>query len=224
LRWQPNTKKKIGFKGVLLIEPKPREPTKHQYDYDAQTVIGFLKHYGLEKDFKLNIEPNHTTLAGHDYEHDIEMASRYGMLGSVDSNSGDTLLGWDTDQFPMDIKKATLVMMTIIRQNGIAPGGLNFDSKVRRESTDIEDVFIAHIGAMDTFARGLLNAASAQETLTKMVDERYSSWSSDLGKKIESGDCDFETLENYIFELKGVDPQKRSSQQEKYESIFNTFL
>jgi len=163
-------------------------------------------------------------LAGHDYEHDIEMASRYGMLGSVDSNSGDTLLGWDTDQFPMDIKKATLVMMTIIRQNGIAPGGLNFDSKVRRESTDIEDIFIAHIGAMDTFARGLLNAASAQETLTKMVDERYSSWSSDLGKKIESGDCDFETLENYIIELKGVDPQKRSSQQEKYESVFNTFL
>jgi len=217
-------KKKIGFKGVLLIEPKPREPTKHQYDYDAQTVIGFLKHYGLEKDFKLNIEPNHTTLAGHDYEHDIEMASRYGMLGSVDSNSGDTLLGWDTDQFPMDIKKATLVMMTVIRQNGIAPGGLNFDSKVRRESTDIEDIFIAHIGAMDTFARGLLNAASAQETLTKMVDERYSSWSSDLGKKIESGDCDFETLENYIIELKGVDPQKRSSQQEKYESVFNTFL
>jgi len=160
-------KKKIHFDGQLLIEPKPREPTKHQYDYDAQTVIGFLKHYGLDKDFKLNIEPNHSTLAGHDYEQDIEVASRFGLLGSIDSNTGDPLLGWDTDQFPMDIKKATLVMLTVIRQKGLAPGGLNFDSKVRRESVDIEDLFIAHIGAIDTFARGLLNAAK--------IVERYNS-------------------------------------------------
>jgi len=178
-------KKKIGFTGQLLIEPKPREPTKHQYDYDAQTVISFLKHYELDKDFKLNIEPNHTTLAGHDYEHDVEIASRYGMLGSIDSNTGDTLLGWDTDQFPMDTKKTTLLMQTVLRQGGIAPGGLNFDAKVRRESTDIEDVFLAHIGAMDCFARGLLNAAKLKEkgTIEKLIKERYSSWDSELGKK-----------------------------------------
>jgi len=217
-------KKKLGFTGTFLIEPKPREPTKHQYDYDAQTVIGFLKHYKLENEFKLNIEPNHTTLAGHDYEHDVEVASRYGMLGSVDSNTGDTLLGWDTDQFPMDVKKATLLMMTVIRQGGLAPGGLNFDAKVRRESTDIEDMFIAHIGAMDTFARGLLNAAKAMETLDKMVTERYKSWESELGKKVESGDCDFDTLEKYILSQSSQEPQTISSKQEKFESVFNRYV
>jgi len=218
-------KKKIGFTGTFLIEPKPREPTKHQYDYDAQTVIGFLKQYNLEKEFKLNIEPNHTTLAGHDYEHDVEVASRYGMLGSVDSNTGDTLLGWDTDQFPMDIKKATLLMMSIIRQGGLAPGGLNFDAKVRRESTDIEDMFIAHIGAMDSFARGLLNAANAFETMNKMVEERYKSWDSELGKKIESGECDFDYLEESMKkEFNNKEPNTISSKQEKYESVFNRFI
>jgi len=206
LKMAVDYKKKIGFEGQFLIEPKPREPTKHQYDYDAQTVIGFLKHYGLENDFKLNIEPNHTTLAGHDYEHDIMISSRYGMLGSIDSNTGDVLLGWDTDQFPMDVKKATLVMLTVLKQGGLAPGGLNFDSKVRRESTDLEDLFIAHIGAMDTFARGLLNAAKiiSVGTIDRLIAERYSSWKSELGQKIEHGKCDLETLETYIFWLRST--------------------
>jgi len=225
LHMAANYKKKIGFAGQLLIEPKPREPTKHQYDYDAQTVIGFLKHYGLDKDYKLNIEPNHTTLAGHDYEHDIEVASRYGMLGSIDSNSGDTLLGWDTDQFPMDFKKTTLVMRTVLRQGGLAPGGLNFDSKVRRESTDIEDMFIAHVGAMDAFARGLINAVHIVEkgTVDKLIEQRYSSWSTEFGKKISSGHSSFEDLEKYIFEKKEHgEPTQISSKQEKFEVLFNT--
>eukprot|EP00755_Sulcionema_specki_P038138 Sspe_Gene.2730::Locus_908_Transcript_1_1_Confidence_1.000_Length_1318::g.2730::m.2730/K01805/xylA; xylose isomerase len=148
-------KKKIGATYQLLIEPKPREPTVHQYDYDAQTVMGFLNHYGLQNDFKLNIEPNHTTLAGHDYEHDIRMASAYGMLGSVDCNAGQPYLGWDTDEFPSDPRKAMMCMLIIIQQGGIAPGGNNFDCKLRRESTDIEDMFLGHIGGMDCLARGL---------------------------------------------------------------------
>uniref|UniRef100_A0A2C9M2L2 Xylose isomerase n=1 Tax=Biomphalaria glabrata TaxID=6526 RepID=A0A2C9M2L2_BIOGL len=139
-------KKKIGFKGVFLIEPKPKEPSKHQYDYDAMTVIGFLRTYGLANEIKLNIEPNHTTLAGHAYEHDIVMASAFNMLGSVDANTGSPDLGWDTDQFPMDIKNATLLMQVILKQGGLQPGGLNFDCKVRRESTELKDMFIAHIG------------------------------------------------------------------------------
>jgi len=217
-------KNKIGFKGQLLIEPKPREPTKHQYDYDAQTVIGFLKQYNLDGEFKLNIEPNHSTLAGHDYEHDIEIASRYGFLGSVDSNTGDPLLGWDTDQFPMDIKKATLVAQIIVRQGGLAPGGLNFDCKVRRESIDIEDMFIAHIGAMDTFARGLRNYARIVQDgqLEALVTQRYSSWQTDLGQRIEKGEASLEELEEYV--LQHGEPKPISAKQEKFESLFNCFL
>ena len=139
-------KQQIGFTGQLLIEPKPKEPTAHQYDYDAQTVWGFLKTYNLEAHYKVNIEPNHTTLAGHSFEHDIEVASRFGYLGSIDSNTGSPSLGWDTDQFPMNLRDCTMVMRAVIRQGGLAPGGLNFDCKVRRESTDIEDIFIGHIG------------------------------------------------------------------------------
>lgn len=142
LRFAADYKKKIGFQGQLLIEPKPREPTKHQYDYDSAAVVGFLKNYGLDKDFKLNIEANHATLSGHTFEHELQFASSYGFLGSVDANTGDTLLGWDTDQFPTDIKSTTLAMGVIINQNGLAPGGLNFDAKLRRESTDIEDLFL----------------------------------------------------------------------------------
>jgi xylose isomerase len=177
----------IGAKYQLLIEPKPREPTKHQYDYDAQTVIGFLKHYGLDKDFKLNIEPNHTTLAGHSYEHDLLVSSKYNFLGSIDANTGDELLGWDTDQFPMDVKKALLTMIIVLEQGGIQPGGLNFDAKVRRESTDLDDLFIAHIGAMDTFARGLRAAAKikADGTWDKWLSARYASFDSGIGAKIE---------------------------------------
>jgi len=217
-------KKKIGFTGQLLIEPKPREPTKHQYDYDAQTVIGFLKTYGLDKDFKLNIEPNHTTLAGHDYEHDIEMASRFGMLGSIDSNTGDPLLGWDTDQFPMDVKKTTQTMLIVLRQGGLAPGGLNFDCKVRRESTDLDDIFIAHIGAMDAFARGLRIAAKIvqEDRIPKLVRERYSTYDSGIGKKIEEGTTSFEELEKYAQEHGA--PKQISSKQEKYEFLFNDYV
>jgi len=188
-------------------------------------LSAFLKTYGLDKDFKLNIEPNHTTLAGHDYEHDIEVSSLYGMLGSIDSNTGDTLLGWDTDQFPMDVKKATLVMKSVIRQGGVAPGGLNFDAKVRRESTDIEDMFIAHIGSMDTFARGLLNAVRLEEegVLSGLVKERYLSWDSALGKKVEAGECGFEELEQFILSKKQEEqePAVRSGKQERAEMILN---
>lgn len=214
----------IKFNGQLLIEPKPREPTKHQYDYDAQTVIAFLKTYGLEKSFKLNIEPNHTTLAGHDYEHDLEIASQYNFLGSVDSNTGDPLVGWDTDQFLTDVKKATLVMEIIIKQGGLGKGGLNFDCKVRRESTDVEDMFIAHIGAMDVFARGLRNAERLLKTeiLGKLKNERYSSWKSEIGQRIEKGNATIEDLANLA--LKNGEPEQHSGKQEKYEMLLNSII
>lgn len=217
-------KEKIGLKCQFLIEPKPKEPCKHQYDYDAMSVIGFLKHFGLDGHFKLNIEPNHTTLAGHSYEHDIVMASAFGMLGSVDSNTGSPDLGWDTDQFPMDIRNTTMVMKTVIEQGGLQPGGLNFDAKVRRESTDLEDLFIAHIGAMDAFARGLRNAVRIIEegVLNKMVKERYRSFSSGLGKMLEDGSSSLEEMEEFI--KQHGDPKVTSGKQEKYESIFNHYL
>jgi len=217
-------KHKIGFKGTLLIEPKPKEPTKHQYDYDAQTVIAFLKQYGLDNDFKLNIEPNHTTLAGHSYEHDIIFASKYGMLGSVDCNSGDTSLGWDTDQFNTDIKNSTLVMRTVIEQGGLSPGGLNFDAKVRRESSDVEDLFIAHIGGMDVMARGLKNAAKIIEDglMAAMLKQRYASWNQGLGHEIEVGKASFEQCEQLI-KHKG-EPEVNSGKQEKTENLLNTYI
>ncbi|KAK6990328.1 hypothetical protein BgiMline_013621 [Biomphalaria glabrata] len=217
-------KKKIGFKGVFLIEPKPKEPSKHQYDYDAMTVIGFLRTYGLANEIKLNIEPNHTTLAGHAYEHDIVMASAFNMLGSVDANTGSPDLGWDTDQFPMDIKNATLLMQVILKQGGLQPGGLNFDCKVRRESTELKDMFIAHIGAMDTFARGLKLAARIQEDniLSQAVEERYSSYKSGIGAQIEAGTTSLEQLEEFI--LSNGEPARISGQQEHYESILNYYI
>ncbi|XP_041842865.1 xylose isomerase-like isoform X2 [Melanotaenia boesemani] len=219
-----NYKEKIGLKCQFLIEPKPKEPCKHQYDYDALSVIGFLKHFGLESHFKLNIEPNHTTLAGHSYEHDIVMASAFGMLGSVDSNTGSPDLGWDTDQFPMDIRNTTLVMKTIVEQGGLQPGGLNFDAKVRRESTDLEDLFIAHIGAMDAFARGLRNAVRIIEdgVITEMVKDRYSSFGHGLGQKVESGSATLEEMEDFI--KQNGEPRATSGKQEKYESIFNHYI
>merc|ERR1712048_404503 len=168
-------KKKIGSDAQMLIEPKPREPTAHQYDYDAQTVMGFLHQYGLQGDFKLNIEPNHTTLAGHDYEHDLRMASAYGMLGSIDCNAGQPYLGWDTDEFPSDPRRALLCMQIIVQQGGIAPGGNNFDCKLRRESTDLEDMFLAHIGGMDCLARGLRGAIKLKEDglIDNFISNRY---------------------------------------------------
>ncbi|CAE7521877.1 xylA [Symbiodinium sp. CCMP2592] len=203
-------KKKIGFEAQFCIEPKAREPTAHQYDYDAQTVIGFLYQHGLEKDFKVNIEPNHTTLAGHDYEHDLRMASALGMLGSVDCNAGQPYLGWDTDEFPSDPRKALLSMLIIVQQGGIAPGGNNFDCKLRRESTDIEDMFIAHIGGMDCLARGLLGACKLlqENLLQKALDTRYLSWQSPLGKKVEEGKASLEEIEAYA--LKTPEPATAS--------------
>lgn len=217
-------KKKIGFTGTLLIEPKPKEPSKHQYDYDAMTVIAFLKHFNLDKEYKLNIEPNHTTLAGHGYEHDIAFASAFGMLGSVDSNTGSPDLGWDTDQFPMDVKNATQVMRIILDQGGLAPGGLNFDCKVRRESTALEDMFISHIGAMDTFARGLKAAAKIklEGYFSQLIKDRYISFTTGIGKKIDSGTTDFEELEKYA--LENGEPQAASGRQEHYESLLNRYV
>jgi len=217
-------KEKIGFRGQLLIEPKPKEPTRHQYDYDAMTVIGFLKTYGLDKHFKLNIEPNHTMLAGHAYEHDVVMASAMGMLGSVDANSGSPDLGWDTDQFPMDVKAATMVMQTIVDQGGLQPGGLNFDAKVRRESTDPRDLFIGHVGAMDTMARGLKVAARLHHegTLTRAVQKRYSSYKTGLGLKIANGTATLEDCEAYV--MKHGEPTATSGHQEQYETIFNHYV
>lgn len=214
----------IGGKFQFLIEPKPREPTKHQYDYDAMTVYAFLQHYGLEKDFKMNIEPNHTTLAGHEYEHDIIMSAIHGVLGSIDCNTGDTLVGWDTDQFLMDSRKATLVMKTILSQpNGLSPGGLNFDAKVRRESTNLEDMFIAHIGSMDCFAKGLRTAAAMLESgeMEDLVTKRYSSWESAMGKRVLSGQASLQDLE--AFAKENGEPTQASGQQELYEMVFNRY-
>ena len=217
-------KSRHNMTAQFLIEPKPREPTKHQYDYDAQTTIAFLRTYGLEEHFKLNIEPNHTTLAGHDFEHDIVIASKYGMLGSVDSNTGDPLLGWDTDQFPTDAKKAILVVDAIIEQGGLAPGGLNFDCKPRRESTDDVDLFIGHVGAMDTFARALRIAVKIREdgVLPKMVEDRYSSFDTGFGKKVEEGTLTLEDCEAYV--AKHGEPEQRSGKQELYEMVLNRYV
>ena len=217
-------KKKIGATFQLLIEPKPREPMKHQYDYDAATVISFLKEYHLDQDFKLNIEPNHTTLAGHNFEHDIILASKFKMLGSIDSNTGDPLLGWDTDQFPMNPKETTLVMKCVMEQGGLSPGGLNFDAKVRRESSDVEDLFIAHIGGMDTFARGLRNAAKLLEEniIPTMVDERYASFLEGFGAKFEAGEMTLEEASDYAKST--GEPKQYSGQQEKYEMLMNRYI
>jgi len=215
--------KSIGFTGQLLIEPKPKEPTAHQYDYDAQTVIGFLKHYGLEKHFKLNIEPNHTQLAGHNYLHDLQVASAYGMLGSIDANSGTESLGWDTDQFPMDLKNTTWLMKIVVEQGGLV-GGLNFDAKPRRESTDVEDMFIAHIGGMDSLARGLRNAAKLIEgkVYSTTLHHRYSSYDSDFGASIEKGKATLEQCEAFI--LQHGEPKKTSGKQEKLENQLNRYV
>jgi len=217
-------KKKIGFEGQLLLEPKPKEPCKHQYDYDAQTVMCFLHTYGLQNDFKLNIEPNHTTLAGHSHEHDIAISSAYNMLGSIDSNTGSPDLGWDTDQFPMDLKNATKIMIVVLKQGGIAPGGLNFDCKVRRESTSPEDLLIAHIGAMDCFAKALKCASKFinDDPFKDLMSSRYHNWYSKVAEKLEKGECTLEDCEEHV-KLHG-EPRVFSGKQEKFESIFNRYL
>ncbi|MCS7238428.1 MAG: xylose isomerase [Thermoguttaceae bacterium] len=217
--------KEIGFKGQFYIEPKPKEPTKHQYDFDAAACINFLRTYGLAPYFKLNIETNHATLAGHNVEHELEYAGMQGFLGSVDANTGDLLLGWDTDQFPTDIYLTTKIMLVFLKYGGLAPGGVNFDAKVRRESFEPIDLFYAHIGGMDTFAKGLKIAAQirADGELDRLLKERYSSWDTGIGAEIEAGKHDFKSLEKYMLE-KGEAAPNRSGRQELIENIVNRYI
>ena len=212
-----------GFKGTFLIEPKPMEPTKHQYDVDTETVIGFLRANGLDKDFKVNIEVNHATLAGHTFEHELAVAVDNGLLGSIDANRGDAQNGWDTDQFPVDEFELTQAMLQIIRNGGLAPGGSNFDAKLRRNSTDPEDIFIAHISAMDAMAHGLLNAAEIVEKspIPAMVKERYSSFDSGIGKDFEDGKVGLEALVDYA--KANGEPKQISGKQELYETLVNLY-
>jgi len=212
-----------GFKGTFLIEPKPMEPTKHQYDVDTETVIGFLRAHGLDKDFKVNIEVNHATLAGHTFEHELAVAVDNGMLGSIDANRGDAQNGWDTDQFPVDVFELTQAMLQIIRNGGLGNGGSNFDAKLRRNSTKPEDIFIAHICGMDSMARALLNAAAIVEEspIPEMVKERYASFDSGEGKRFEEGNMSLEELVSYAKEH--GEPKQTSGQQELYETLVNIY-
>ena len=212
-----------GFTGTFLIEPKPMEPTKHQYDVDTETVIGFLKAHGLDKDFKVNIEVNHATLAGHTFEHELAVAVDNGMLGSIDANRGDYQNGWDTDQFPIDNYELTQAMMQIIRNGGFGNGGTNFDAKTRRNSTDLEDIFIAHIAGMDAMARALESAAKLLEEspYKQMLKDRYASFDSGKGKDFEDGKL---TLEDVVAYAKTVgEPKQTSGKQELYEAIVNMY-
>ncbi|PIF05615.1 MAG: xylose isomerase [Draconibacterium sp.] len=216
--------RKQGFKGTFLIEPKPMEPTKHQYDYDAQTVIGFLKANGLEKDFKLNIEVNHATLAGHTFAHDLRMAADSGLLGSIDANKGDYQNGWDTDEFPTNVYEITEAMLEIIQAGGFTNGGINFDAKTRRNSTDLEDIFIAHISGMDTFARSLIIADKIlnDSPYMKMRKERYASFNEGKGADFEAGKLTFEDLRE-IAKATG-EPKQMSGKQELLEQLINWYL
>lgn len=218
-------KKKIGFTGQFLIEPKPKEPTKHQYDFDAANVISFLRGYNLTDHFKLNVETNHATLAGHEMMHELAYASINGLLGSIDANRGDLLLGWDTDQFPTDYYLTAQCMLVILGQGGLQPGGVNFDAKVRRESFEPVDLFHAHIGGMDAFAVGLKIAAQIRKDglLKDFVKQRYASWDSGIGQQIESGQAKFEDLEKYMLE-KGDVAKNVSGRQEMLENIVNRYL
>ncbi len=216
--------KEIGFKGQFLIEPKPKEPTKHQYDFDAATVLNFLKTYDLSDHFKLNIKANHATLAGHSFAHERAVASDAGKLGSVDINRGDPLLGWDTDQFPTDIYDTIHAMLVVLGQGGLGQGGLNFDAKAKRGSTDTLDLFYAHIGGMDTFARGLLIAQDIIKDglIKEFVDQRYGSWSGEMGQKILAGKADFHEMEVYV-KAQG-EPVLKSGRQEYLENIVNRYI
>ncbi len=208
-----------GFTGTFLIEPKPMEPTKHQYDVDTETVVGFLKAHNLDKDFKVNIEVNHATLAGHTFEHELAVAVDNGMLGSIDANRGDAQNGWDTDQFPIDNYELTQAMLEIIRNGGLGNGGTNFDAKLRRNSTDQEDIFIAHISGMDAMARALENAVAILEEseLPKMKKNRYASFDNGIGKDFEEGKLTLEDV--YKYGKKVEEPKQTSGKQELYETI-----
>jgi xylose isomerase len=216
--------KEIGFTGQFLIEPKPKEPTKHQYDFDVGTVIGFLKTYGLDEYFKINIEANHATLAGHTFEHELRTARINGMLGSVDANQGDDLLGWDTDQFPTNVYTTALAMYEILLNGGLAPGGLNFDAKVRRGSFEPIDLFYGHIAGMDAFAHGLLIAHRLLESkeLENFIAERYSSYTTGIGAKIVKGEVGFKELAEYA--MANQQPKLTSGRQELLETILNKYM
>lgn len=212
-----------GFTGTFLIEPKPMEPSKHQYDVDTETVIGFLRAHGLDKDFKVNIEVNHATLAGHTFEHELACAVDEGMLGSIDANRGDYQNGWDTDQFPIDNYELTQAMMQIIRNGGLGNGGTNFDAKTRRNSTDLEDIFIAHIAGMDAMARALECAAKLLEEspIKQMVADRYASFDKGIGKDFEDGKLSLEDV--YAYGKQNGEPTLTSGKQELYEAIVNMY-
>ncbi|MBN2010941.1 xylose isomerase [candidate division KSB1 bacterium] len=217
-------KNKIGFKGQFLIEPKPAEPSKHQYDFDSATSLAFLRQFDLIDHFKLNIEANHATLAGHTFEHELTVASAAGKLGSVDANRGDLLLGWDTDQFPTDLYSTTMAMIIILKQGGLGSGGLNFDAKPRRSSIDTIDLFHAHIGGIDTFARGLLIADQIikEKALDNFIEERYSSYQSGIGADIMAGKVGLEDLDQWI--LKNGKPTMKSGRQEMLENVVNSYI
>ena len=225
MRMAVDYKKSIGFTGDFYFEPKPKEPTKHQYDFDAAACLNFLRTNGLENEVKLNLETNHATLAGHSMYHEMEYARIHGALGSVDANTGDLLLGWDTDQFPTDLYLTTQMMLVILENGGLAPGGLNFDAKVRRESFEPVDLFHAHIGGMDAFARGAKIAAAmrADRVLEDFRKQRYASYDSGIGQKIESGQVGFAELESYMLE-KGEADANTSGRQEMLENLVNTYL
>jgi len=219
-----NHARAIGFKGQFLIEPKPKEPTKHQYDFDVAAGIAFLKTHGLDRHFKFNIETNHATLAGHTFQHEIETAAAHGMLGSIDANSGDLLLGWDTDQFNTDVKELTLAMVSILRAGGLGSGGFNFDAKLRRPSIDLEDLFFAHIGGFDAYALAfkLARRILADGKLGRFVAERYASYDTGFGRDIEAGRVGFKQLEKIALRL--GEPIPRSGRQEYLENLFNQYL
>ncbi|MBA4493984.1 xylose isomerase [Paenactinomyces guangxiensis] len=216
--------REIGYTGQFLIEPKPKEPTKHQYDYDVASAMSFLQKYGLDRSFKFNIEANHATLAGHTFQHELRWARINGMLGSVDANQGDYLLGWDTDEFPTDLYETTLAMYEILKNGGLGSGGLNFDAKLRRPSFEPEDLFYAHIAGMDSFAKGLKVAHRLIEdgVLEEVLTHRYRSFREGIGLDIVSGKADFRTLEAYILDKKEI--QNESGRQEKLKSILNQYL
>lgn len=224
LRMAKDYARKIGFEGQFLIEPKPKEPTKHQYDFDAMTVLGFLRKYDLIDDFKLNIEANHATLAGHTFQHELLMARINGVLGSIDANQGDLLLGWDTDQFPTNIYDTTMCMYEVLKKGGIAPGGLNFDAKVRRGSFQPDDLFISYIVGMDTFAKGLLAADKllTDGVLENFMTNRYVSYTEGIGKKIIENATNFEELAEYALSHDHIILQ--SGRQEMLEDIVNRYI
>jgi len=217
--------REIGFSGQFYFEPKPKEPTKHQYDFDAANCINFLRTYGLAEHVKLNIETNHATLAGHTVEHELEYAGMQGFLGSVDANTGDLLLGWDTDQFPTDVYLTTKIMLAFMKYGGLAPGGVNFDAKVRRESFEPVDLFHAHVGGMDAFAKGLKIAAAirADGELARWVQDRYASWDSGIGAEIEAGRHDFKSLADYMLRKGDAEPNT-SGRQEAFENLVNRYV